>query len=280
MGFIARYEPDGRVARPLLQAPPRDTHKYQRGHALVFSGPALATGASRLAAEAALRIGAGLVTIVGDRQALSEHAAHVTAIMLREEAAGGAAEQDPLFDERTRSALIGPGAGRGEETRLRVERLLKSGCAIVLDADALTSFSECADRLFGALRARCVLTPHEGEFARLFPDIDLKDRTGAAEAASIRSGAVLLLKGAVTTIAAPDGRIAHNVHSTPWLATAGSGDTLAGMILGLLAQKCDPFDAAAIASWCHGQAGILGGPGLTADDFYILLPQVLADLMD
>ena len=273
MGFSAYYAADGRVLPPILAPPESDTHKYARGHALIFSGPELATGASRLAAEAALRIGAGLVTIVGEKAALREHAAHVSAIMLREEG-----EDDPLSDRRTASVLIGPGAGRGGATRNRTLRLLNRGCAALLDADALTSFADEPDALFSALHDQCVLTPHEGEYGRLFPDISLIDRDEAALAASERAGSIVLLKGSRTSIAAPDGRLAYNDHSSPWLATAGSGDTLGGMIAGFLAQGCDPFDAAAMASWLHGEAGLRAGAGLTADDLPLLIPSILADL--
>jgi ADP-dependent NAD(P)H-hydrate dehydratase / NAD(P)H-hydrate epimerase len=260
MGFTLNLAPDSTIEAPVLTPPPADTHKYARGAAVVVSGPALHTGASRLSAEAALAVGAGLVTIVGDHAALTEHAAHVTAIMLR--------ERDVEFsaiDDRVRSLLIGPGAGVSDELLQGVATLLMRKIPILLDADALTAFSAKPEMLFAMLHDEAVLTPHEGEFARLFPDISLDDRAKAALAASARAGAVVLLKGAETVIATPDGRIAINRHASPWLATAGSGDVLAGLICGLLAQGNTAFDAAAIACWLHGDIGVRAGPGLTAD---------------
>jgi NAD(P)H-hydrate epimerase len=263
------------IERPILLAPPANTHKYARGSAIVFSGPPLRTGASRLSAQAALAVGAGLVTIVGEHEALKEHATQVTAIMLR--------EVDPdlaIVDDRVRSALIGPGAGISTQTREAVLRLLHKGVPLVLDADALTSFESQPSELFNALHDQAVLTPHEGEFARLFPVIDLADRFTAARLAAELSGAVVLLKGAETIVAAPDGRLAVNTHASPWLATAGSGDVLAGLVCGLLAQSISAFEAACIAAWLHGDIGIRGGPGLTADAMPGLIPLVLAACLD
>ncbi len=274
MAVTANYAEDGRILAPGLTPPPSDTHKYRRGSVLVFSGPKLATGASRLAAEAALRIGAGLVTIVGNSEALEEHAAHVTAIMLREEGEG-----DPLSDARTGAVVVGPGAGGGETTRARVERILARGCPVVLDADALTSFADRPESLFAMLHDGCVLTPHEGEFARLFPGIAIDDRREATKAAAEHAQCTVLLKGPVTHISGEKGQAVYNDHASPWLATAGSGDTLAGMIAGLLAQGAQPMDAAAMASWCHGEAGIRGGAGLIADDIAAILPSILDDLL-
>lgn len=263
------------IERPILLAPPANTHKYARGSAIVFSGPPLRTGASRLSAQAALAVGAGLVTIVGEHEALKEHATQVTAIMLR--------EVDPdlaIVDDRVRSALIGPGAGISTQTKEAVLRLLHKGVPLVLDADALTSFESQPSELFNALHDHAVLTPHEGEFARLFPVIDLADRFTAARLAAELSGAVVLLKGAETIVAAPDGRLAVNTHASPWLATAGSGDVLAGLVCGLLAQSISAFEAACIAAWLHGDIGIRGGPGLTADAMPGLIPLVLAACLD
>lgn len=259
------------IERPLLLAPPADTHKYARGSALVFSGPTLRTGASRLTAQAALAVGAGLVTLVGDHAALTEHAAHVTAIMLRE----GDAHLS-IIDDRVRSVAIGPGAGVSDTTRDTVLHLLRKGVPLVLDADAITSFADNPAELFEQLHDQVVLTPHEGEFARLFPAIDLGDRWTAARLAAEASGAVVLLKGPETVVATPDGRLAVNRHASPWLATAGSGDVLTGLVCGILAQGNTAFEAACIACWLHGDIGIRGGPGLTADHMVALIPLVLA----
>lgn len=270
MAFVLNMDEDGIVERPALVEPAPDVHKYLRGHALLFSGPALHTGAIRLSAHAALAVGAGLVTICGDHQALSEHAAHVTAIMLREYDAALSA-----IDPRVTALAIGPGAGVGQSTRQVVLALLERKLPIILDADAMTSFSNDQTTLFGALHDRAVLTPHEGEFSRLFPDIDLTDRHEAARVAAERSGATILLKGAETNIAAPDGRMASNRHASPWLATAGSGDILTGIICGLLAQGCPAFDSAGIGAWLHGDIGVRFGPGLTADLMAAQIPLVL-----
>jgi ADP-dependent NAD(P)H-hydrate dehydratase / NAD(P)H-hydrate epimerase len=270
MGFELVLDADGVIQRPRLTPPPTDTHKYARGHAMVVSGPPLRTGASRLAAQAALAVGAGLVTIVGSREALAEHAAQITAIILR--------EQDEAFsaiDERVRALAIGPGAGVSGDLVEDVATLLLRSIPIMLDADALTAFEAKPEMLFAMLHAAAVLTPHEGEFARLFPDLSLDDRTAATKQAAERAGATVLLKGAETVIASPDGRIATNHHGAPWLATAGSGDVLTGLICGLLAQGNPPFEAACIAAWLHGDIGVRGGPGLTADGMLTHLPLVL-----
>ncbi len=274
MVFTLHLAPDGTVQSPTLAPPPTDTHKYARGHAVIVSGPALRTGAARLSAEAALVVGAGLVTIIGDQAALAEHAAHVTAIMLRERDAGFS-----VIDERVRSLLIGPGAGVSDDLTKDVIALLARKLPIVLDADALTSFSAHPEMLFAALNDHAVLTPHEGEFGRLFPDIALSDRRKASVDAAQRAGAVVLLKGPETVIAAPDGRFAINRHASPWLSTAGSGDVLAGLICGLLAQGQSAFDAAAVACWLHGDIGVRAGPGLTADAMVRHLTLVLRDIL-
>lgn len=271
MSFRCTISDERIIERPMLLVPPADTHKYARGSAMVFSGPALRTGASRLTAQAALAVGAGLVTLVGERDALHEHAAHVTAIMLREEDAHLA-----IIDDRVRAAAIGPGAGVSEQTRERVLRLLHRGLPLVLDADAITSFEGKTTELFEALHDQTILTPHEGEFARAFPAIDPADRLTAARLAAELSGAVILLKGPETIVAAPDGRLAINRHASPWLATAGSGDVLAGLICGVLAQGNAAFEAACIGAWLHGDIGVRSGPGLTADGMMDWIPLVLA----
>ena len=271
MSFLCTISDERVIERPVLLVPPADTHKYARGSALVFSGPVLHTGASRLTAQAALAVGAGVGTLVGERDALYEHAAHVTAIMLREEDAHLA-----IVDERVRAAAIGPGAGLSSHTRERVLRLLQRGLPLVLDADAITSFEGKTAELFEALHDQVILTPHEGEFARAFPSIDTADRLTAARLAAEVSGAVVLLKGPETIVAAPDGRLAINHHASPWLATAGSGDVLAGLICGVLAQGNTAFEAACIGAWLHGDIGVRAGPGLTADGMMDWIPLVLA----
>lgn len=256
-------------------------HKYTRGHCLVWSGPELATGASRLAARAALRIGAGLVTLCGSREALRIHAAHVTAIMLREIAAP---EDWPalLADPRIRAVVIGPAAGMGEATRAAVMAALASNISLVLDADALTAFENCSDELFAAIKARqapVILTPHEGEFTRLFGAMGLREESLRAKIAckiAQVSGAILVLKGHNSTIATSDGRVTINTNAPPTLATAGSGDVLAGMIGGLLAQGMPGFEAAAAGVWLHGETGRLAGPRPIADD----LVETIAHLPD
>lgn len=270
MSFRCNISDEYVIGRPFLLAPQVDTHKYARGAAMVFSGPALRTGAARLSAQAALLVGAGAVTLIGEREALHEHAAHVSAIMLRESDA-----QLSAVDDRTRAVAIGPGAGVSAETRALVLQLLEKALPLVLDADALTSFASNPPALFAALTKDVVLTPHEGEFARLFPSLDLGDRLTAARLAAEVTGVTMLLKGPETLVASPDGRIAINRHASPWLATAGSGDVLTGLICGLLAQGSRPFEAACMAAWLHGDIGVRGGPGLTADRMLELIPLVL-----
>ncbi|MBL0926019.1 MAG: NAD(P)H-hydrate dehydratase, partial [Sphingomonadaceae bacterium] len=194
----------------------------------------------------------------------------VTAIMLRETGA-----DLRVIDGRVTALAIGPGSGVGEATQDLVNSFLDFGIPCVLDADALTSFEGKGLYLFAHIKAECVITPHEGEFARLFPDIGLDNRPTAASLAAQRSGAVVLLKGRETIIAAPDGRMAVNRHASPWLATAGSGDVLTGLICGLLAQAVPPFDAACIGAWLHGDIGVRGGAGLTADSMIGQIPLVL-----
>ena len=269
-------------------SPPRlDGHKYARGHAVVVSGPAFATGAARLAAGAALRAGAGLVTVASPSDALSVNAAHLTAIMVRPfigEEGLGALLSDPRFN----AVAIGPGVGVGSETRALVETVLDGERAVVLDADALTSFRAEPAALFAAIGARAgrpvVMTPHEGEFARLFPDLavgaDSRSKLERARAAAAQSGAVVILKGADTVIAAPDGRAAINDNAPAWLATAGSGDVLTGIVTGLLAQGIPAFEAGAMAVWLHGAAAAGFGPGMIAEDIAPALPQAFCRLQE
>jgi len=270
---------------PHFHRPSYQTHKYHRGSVFVVSGGALNTGAARLAARGALRIGAGLVTILSPKDAAAAHAAHLTAIMLR--LADTGADIAGAFrggDKYPETAIIGPGAGTGagagERTREKTIAILKSNAGAVLDADALTSFADTPDELFGALRKEDVLTPHDGEFDRLFADgaSEADDKPGRARAASQRAGAIIVLKGADTVIAAPDGRIAININAPPDLATAGSGDVLAGFIAGLKAQAMPGFEAACAGVWFHGACGQTAGPGLIAEDLPEAVPAVLRSL--
>ena len=262
-------------------------HKYTRGHVVVVSGPAESTGAARLGARAALRSGAGLVTVASPRDALLVNAAHLTAIMVRAfDAPVGLATI--LADRRINTVLIGPGAGVGDATRRMVEQVFAAGAVAVLDADALTSFEAEPDLLFALTRAAAVwddclpdcimraavMTPHEGEFKRLFPDLQ-GSKVKRAVAAAKRSGAIVVLKGPDTVIAEPGGTAAINENAPAWLATAGSGDVLAGFIAGLAAQGMHIFNAARLAVWLHGECATEFGPGLIAEDLPEALPRVL-----
>ncbi|MBL8700442.1 MAG: NAD(P)H-hydrate dehydratase [Alphaproteobacteria bacterium] len=246
-------------------------HKFRRGHALVVGGAAL-TGAAQLAARAALRAGAGLVTIVAPGPASTIHRAGEPAVMV-EALDGGRGLAAHLDDPRRRAILVGPGNGRGGETRDWTQAALATGRPVVLDADALSVAGEAPARLFGAIRGPVVMTPHEGEFARLF-DVAGDKLSRARQAAAI-SGAVVLLKGADTVVAHPDGRAVVNANAPPSLATAGSGDVLAGIVVGLLARGVGAFDAACAAAWLHGEAAQGFGPGLIASD----LPAALRDAL-
>ena len=260
--------------------PMPEGHKYARGHAVVVSGPRHSTGAARLGAKGGLRIGAGLVTVASPRDAIEVNASQLTAIMVRE-ADGPRGLKSILADERKNAVLIGPGAGVGESTKDLVLAALTSKAAVVLDADALTVFAGDPAVLFAAIRAHAapvVLTPHDGEFARLFSDVHAASKVESARAAASRSGAVVVLKGADTVVAAPDGRASINATTSPWLATAGTGDVLAGIVIGLLAQGMPAFEAASAAVWLHGAAARDYGPGLIAEDLPEMLPAVLRDL--
>ena len=259
-----------------LRWPAASQHKYSRGHALIFGGAEL-TGAARLAARAARRMGAGLVSIAAPRAAHAIYAADQpgTLTIPFEDAAGAALLLD---DARRNAVLVGPGNGVGEATAGHVLAALARRRRAVLDADALTSFAGGPERLFAALTGDCVLTPHDGEFARLFPDLVGAGKLERARAAAARCGAGVLLKGADTVIAAPDGRAAINENAPAELATAGSGDVLAGLVVGLLAQGLPAFEAAAAAAWIHGAAAASFGPGLIAEDIVDMLPAVLRQL--
>jgi len=257
--------------------PAPDGHKYRRGHLLVRGG-AVMTGAARLGARAAARVGAGLVTLAAPEAAWPVYAASLTGVIVQPVAAL-ADFQRLLADPRRNAVLIGPGAGTDEATRDAVLAALGASRAAVLDADALTVFAGDPGTLFRAIASAgpTVLTPHEGEFAKLF-GARQDDKLARARAAAAQSGAVVLLKGADTVVAAPDGRAVINVNAPPDLATAGSGDVLSGLIAGLLAQGLDPFRAAACAAWMHGAAASEFGPGLVAEDLIETLPRVLRRL--
>ncbi|MGI9414408.1 MAG: NAD(P)H-hydrate dehydratase [Hyphomicrobiales bacterium] len=256
-----------------------EAHKYGRGHAVVVSGGPANTGAARLGARAALRAGAGLVTVASPPAALPVNAAHLTAIMLTAfEGAGDLARL--LEDARRNAVLIGPAAGVGDRTRANVRAVLASGARAVLDADALTSFEQDPQALFDAIAARperpVVMTPHDGEFNRLYPGADkTASKIGRALGAAALSDSIVILKGPDTVVAAPDGRVAVNTNAPPVLATAGSGDVLAGLVTGLLAQGMPAFEAACAAVWLHGETGRIAGSGLIAEDLPEVLPEAL-----
>jgi hydroxyethylthiazole kinase-like uncharacterized protein yjeF len=275
---LDRVMPDTAADEPLwwLDGFPRaslESHKYTRGHALVAGG-GMMTGAARLAAKSAARTGAGLVTLAAPEAAFPVYAAALTGVIVHP-----VVSLDDfralLADKRRNAVLIGPGAGVGAETRDKTLATLGAEKRAVLDADALTSFAEDPETLFSAIRSPCVMTPHEGEFVRLFDPAGNKPER--ARRAARESGAVIVLKGADTVIAAADGRVAINANAPPELATAGSGDVLAGIVLGLLAQGMEPFAAAAAAVWIHGDAARRVGPGLISEDLIEALAPVLRD---
>lgn len=264
--------PDWRAALPW---PGEDAHKHARGRLGVVSGRATQTGAARLAARAGLRIGAGLVRILCPPDAVAVIAPAIEAVML-----SPFGSSEALFEaaESMDAVVIGPAAGVNEATQANVRALAETGAVLVIDADGLTAFEHRPPDLFELLDRDDVLTPHEGEFRRLFPGLLDEGREAAAAAAAARAGAVVVLKGPGTVIAAPDGRLAVNDNGTPWLATAGTGDVLAGMIGGLAAQRMDSFEAARAAAWMHAEAARGVGPGLIAEDLPERLPAVLASL--
>jgi ADP-dependent NAD(P)H-hydrate dehydratase / NAD(P)H-hydrate epimerase len=257
--------------KPVLPSFDSSAHKYKRGHAVIVSGAKFNTGASRLAAQAALKIGAGLVTIAGQEDELGIHAAHTTAVMLAQTDTALALGMF-LNDKRRNAVCIGPAAGVGSETCAQVRAVLASGAATVLDADALTSFAQNPGELFAAIAERpdreVIITPHEAEFNRLFSDLSNVSQAKHERAitAANQSGAVVILKGADTVIASPDGCAAINSNAPPSLATAGSGDVLAGLVTGLLAQGMPAFEAACAAVWLHGNTAARCPQSLTAED--------------
>ncbi len=266
---------------------PREAgHKYDRGHAVVVSGPSWSTGAARLAARGALRTGAGLVTIASPREALPVNAGANLAVMVRP--VDGADELTKFLADRRLNALaIGPGVGVAEATCQLVLAALSGERAVVLDADAITSFSSHPQRLAEALLRRrsqaTLMTPHEGEFQRYFGALDECTKAGSklerARLAAEVTGAVVLLKGADTVVAAADGRASIAGNAPPYLATAGAGDVLTGMAAGLLAQGMPAFEAASAAVWLHCEAGVAAGPGLISEDLPDMLPRVYRALL-
>jgi len=286
VGVLAHIRPktfanDPALWRSHLPAPQAAGHKYDRGHAVVVSGPSWSTGAARLAARGALRAGAGLVTIASPREALAVNAAASLAVMVRP--LDGAGELTAfLADRRLNAVALGPGLGVGEATCELVIAALAGERAVVLDADALTSFAGDPQRLASALQARAsaaaILTPHEGEFARYFGALDGRTKAGSklerARLAAQLTGAVVVLKGADTVVAAPDGGAAIAANAPAYLATAGAGDVLTGIATGLLAQGMAAFEAAAAAVWLHGEAAAAVGPGLISEDLPEMLPRV------
>lgn len=283
-GGIFRNSPD--LWRAYFPAPSLEAHKYRRGHVLCGSGGPLSTGAIRLAARSALRVGAGLVTVAAGPEACRVHAAHLTAVMIREaESAGDFARL--LDDARFNAVILGPAGGVGPELAARVEATLLRRRALVIDADAISCFAGAPERLAAVVAAGggapVVMTPHDGEFARVFGDVagvmDAGAKYERAVAAARLVGSIVVLKGADTVIAAPDGRVAINDNAPPWLGTAGSGDVLSGLVGGLLAQGMPGFEAAAAAVWIHGAAAQTFGPGLIAEDLPEQVPAVLQRLL-
>jgi len=260
-----------------LPQPGQGSHKHARGHLAVVSGNAASTGAARLAGRAGLRAGAGLVSLLSPPDAVAVNASHLTAIMLKEVAN---AEQLRETIESVSTVILGPAAGINTGTRKNVECLLSTDAKAVLDADALTVFADDREALYKQLRADDLITPHIGEFKRIFGDL-LETEVNKVEAtrkAAQMAGCVVLLKGPDTVIAKPDGMAIVNTHATRWLATAGSGDVLAGIAGGLMAQGVDTFTSAAMASWLHGEAGRRVGAGLISEDLEAQLPDILSAL--
>jgi len=264
-----------------LRWPEPAAHKYARGHVVVVSGPAHATGAARLAARGALRMGAGLVSVASPPDAVPINAAALTAIMVKP-FDGVEGLEELLEDRRLNALVIGPGCGVGRNTRELVAASLASQAAVVLDADALTSFADGPNALFVQLREPGVLTPHEGEFERIFPGLlkRVLTRIEAAREGAAACRCTMLLKGPDTVVASPDGLVVVNTNAPPALATAGAGDVLSGFVAGMMAQGMDSFSAAAAAVWLHGEAANRFGAGLISEDLPEMLPRVLADLRE
>jgi hydroxyethylthiazole kinase-like uncharacterized protein yjeF len=266
---------DPAIWRNFLPWPDAETHKHARGRLGVVSGRAHQTGAARLAARAGLRIGAGVVRILCPPDAVAVIAPAVEAVMVTP---FNSSETLGREAEAMDAVVIGPAAGLDESTVANIQALALCGAALVIDADGLSIFKGRSAELFAVLDRDDVLTPHEGEFERLFPDLPARGREQAAIEAARRAQAVVVLKGAETVIAAPDGRARINRNGSPWLATAGTGDVLSGMIGGLIAQRMDSFDAASAAVWLHSDTAERFGPGLISEDLSEGLPESLKSL--
>jgi hydroxyethylthiazole kinase-like uncharacterized protein yjeF len=261
--------------KSLLPIPGKDSHKYTRGYAVIIGGGAANTGAARLAAISALRAGAGLVSVACTQESLPMYAANLLSVMTKP------IKNMPelvtlLEDSHVTATLIGPGCGVSETTREQVLQILALKKSCVLDADALTVFKNDAKTLFSVIKAPTIFTPHEGEFARLF-SLEGDRETRAREAAK-QSGAIVVLKGSETVIAAPDGRVVINKDAPVWLATAGSGDVLAGIITGLLSQGMPAFESACAGVWMHSFAAKEFGSGLISEDLPSLIVNAIREL--
>jgi NAD(P)H-hydrate epimerase len=274
----AQFVNDPGLWRDLFPWPTPDIHKYSRGHALIVGGAQM-TGAARMAAQAARRAGAGVVTVLAPPAATLIYRTALVGTLF------GVLDDPEEFSARiskqqAHAILIGPGNGVTDRTKNNVIAALGAKKPVVLDADALTVFSDSPAALFAAIEGPCLLTPHEGEFFRLFGDVDGAGKMARARAAAARSGAVVLLKGPDTVIAAPDGRAAICCNAPPELATAGAGDVLAGFAVALMAQGMPAFEAACCAAWLHGEAASAFGPGLIAEDIAESLPETLRNLRE
>ena len=252
---------------PQFPWPKPDGHKYTRGHALVIGGPLQMSGAAKLSGASALKTAAGLVTLLTpDEEAMKTYIAScdINALMFNTyDALPGF-----LADSKIKSIIVGPGFGKGEKQEAMLDAIVSSGKSVVMDADALDK---------PRVNPYAVITPHEGEFARLFPDMEGSREEKAKKAAEMTQS-VVLLKGSQTVIASPDGRVFVNKPASPYLATAGSGDTLSGIIGGLLAAGMPAFEAAIAGVSMHSRAGELAGPGLVADDLVKQIPMILREL--
>mgnify|MGYP003638374966 CR=1 FL=1 len=257
----------------LYPLPNAESHKYTRGHAVVVAGKMI--GAARLASRAARRMGAGLVTVVCEPNAYPIIARDWPGTIVS--ALGeGKRYTEHLVDEKKNAFLLGPGGGLDSDLKAKVLYTLEMGVkkGAVIDADGLNVFKTDSEKLLESLHENCVITPHEGEFTRLFPDI-IGTREKMAMAAAKRAGCVVVLKGAKTLVASPCGKLVENTHASPFLATGGTGDVLAGMIVGLMALSVPAFEAAQMAVWMHGDASKRIGIGLVAEDIIDMIPQVL-----
>lgn len=277
---MPHYQPNSPALwQSLLPAPDANSHKYSRGYVLIQGGYPV-TGAARLAAMAAARSGAGITAIAVPEMALPIYASQLLSIMAKPYATT-LDLYALIHDPRIGAFLIGPGAGFSKETRQTTLTMLQTGKPVVMDADALTAFARKSDSLKKAIIAPCVLTPHDGEFEKLFglmPADQLPERITQAMVAAKQTNAIILLKGANTIIAAPDARIIVNEHAPATLATAGAGDVLAGLITSLLAQGMPAFEAAAAAVWLHSAAARQYGMGLIAEDLPALIPKIMQPL--